>query len=428
MPPLIHIMKRGIKEATEAGAELLVLDMNTDGGRVDVTEEVIEIISDFPGRKVTFVNKRAFSAGAFISVSTEQIFMAPESVIGAAAPIMMSPGGGGAQDMPSTVEAKMTSAVAALVRARAQEYGHNLDVIEAMIDKTKELKIDDEVLSEKGEILTLTNREAEKEYGDPPKPLLSSGTFETLDDVLAHLGHADAPRVEIVPTGVEKLATWINAISPILMIVGIIGLYLEFKAPGFGLPGIVGIFALLLFFFGSHIGGLSGLEWMAVFLLGLILVAAEIFVFPGTLILGLSGSVLIFISLVMALVYEGPSAPTIPALPDLRGPLREVGLSLITTFVLMIVLARLLPKTPFHSKLVSQTASGMDSVAESNNTQNGLIGSEGTSASPLMPGGRAMFGDRLIDVTTSGEPIPSGEKVRIVKFQAGTAVVERLPA
>ena len=214
MPPLIHIMKRGIKEATEAGAELLVLDMNTDGGRVDVTEEVIEIISDFPGRKVTFVNKRAFSAGAFISVSTEQIFMAPESVIGAAAPIMMSPGGGGAQDMPSTVEAKMTSAVAALVRARAQEYGHNLDVIEAMIDKTKELKIDDEVLSEKGEILTLTNREAEKEYGDPPKPLLSSGTFETLDDVLAHLGHADAPRVEIVPTGVEKLATWINAISP----------------------------------------------------------------------------------------------------------------------------------------------------------------------------------------------------------------------
>ena len=167
---------------------------------------------------------------------------------------------------------------------------------------------------------------------------------------------------------------------------------------------------------------------MAVFLLGLILVAAEIFVFPGTMILGLAGSVLIFISLVMALVYEGPSAPTIPALPDLRGPLREVGLSLMTTFVLMIVLARLLPKTPFHSKLVSQTASGMDSVAESNESQNAMIGSEGTSASPLMPGGRAMFGDRLIDVTTSGEPIPYGEKVRIVKFVAGTAVVERLPA
>ena len=427
MPPLIHLVKRGIDEATEAGADLLVLDMNTDGGRVDVTEEIIGIISDFPGRKITYVNRRAFSAGAFISVATEQIYMSPESVIGAAAPIMMSPGGGSAQDMPSTVEAKMTSAVAALVRARAQEYGYNLEVIEAMIDKGKEMIIDGETLVEKGEILTLTNREAEKEYGDPATPLLSSGTFETLDDLIVHLGFAEATRVEITPTGAEKLASWINAISPVLMIIGILGIYLEFKTPGFGFPGIVGILALLLFFLGSHIGGLSGIEWMAVFFLGLILVAIELFVFPGTMILGLTGSALILVSLVMALVYEGPSAPTIPAFPDLRGPLREVGFSFFVTFILMIVLAKILPKTPFYSRLVSQTASGMQTVKKDQQEEANLVDSEGRSSSPLMPGGKAYFGDRLLDVTTQGEYLEKGQKVRIIRFSAGTAIVEKLP-
>ncbi len=114
--------------------------MNTDGGRVDVTEEIIQIISKFKGVTVTYVNDRAFSAGAFIAVATQKIYMAPQSVIGAAAPILMSPTGSGAEKMPDTVEAKMTSAVRALVRTQAEKNGHNIDVIEAMIDKTKALE------------------------------------------------------------------------------------------------------------------------------------------------------------------------------------------------------------------------------------------------------------------------------------------------
>ena len=223
MPPLVYVVRRGVKEAMEANAEALILDMNTDGGRVDVTEEIIEIISKFKGTTATYVNDRAFSAGAFISVATQKIFMAPQSVIGAAAPIMMSPGGTGVEKMPDTVEAKMTSAVRALVRTQAEKNGHNIDVIEAMIDKTKELKIDDEVLNKEGNILTLTDRQAAKEYGNPPKPLLSSGTVESLEALLAQLGYAGAQRVEIKPTGAEKLGIWINTIAPLLLIIGIVG-------------------------------------------------------------------------------------------------------------------------------------------------------------------------------------------------------------
>src|SRR5688572_7623943 len=106
MPPLVYLVRRGVKEAMEANADLLVLDMETNGGRVDTTREIIGILNEFKGDTVTYVNKDAFSAGAFIAVATRKIYMAPESVIGAAAPIMVAPGGGGAEAIPDTLEKK----------------------------------------------------------------------------------------------------------------------------------------------------------------------------------------------------------------------------------------------------------------------------------------------------------------------------------
>src|SRR6266496_2597860 len=92
MPPLVYLVRRGVKEAMQAKADLLVLDMKTNGGRVDTTRKIIEILGQFKGDTITYVNNDAFSAGAFISVSTRKIYMAPGSVIGAAAPIVLSPG------------------------------------------------------------------------------------------------------------------------------------------------------------------------------------------------------------------------------------------------------------------------------------------------------------------------------------------------
>ena len=106
MPPLTYLVRRGVKEAIASKADCLILDMDTNGGRVDVTQEIIQIITKFKGRKVTYINTKAFSAGAFISVATNEIYMSPVSVIGAAAPIMVSPGGG-ASEMPNTMEAIM---------------------------------------------------------------------------------------------------------------------------------------------------------------------------------------------------------------------------------------------------------------------------------------------------------------------------------
>src|ERR1043166_9310122 len=426
MPPLVYLVRRGVKEAMQAKADLLVLDMKTNGGRVDTTREIIEILGQFKGDTATYVNKDAFSAGAFISVSTKKIYMAPSSVIGAAAPIVLSPGGEGVEKTPDTYEKKMTSAVRAIVRTSAEKNGYNIAVVEAMIDKTKGLTIDGQVIAKEGEILTLTNTEAEKQYGHPPKPLLSSGTVESLDMLLEELGYGDATRHYIKPTGAEKLATWLNLISPLLLVIGVLGIYIEFKMPGVALPGIIGVIAFALYFFGGYIAGLSGMEWIVVFIIGLALVVVEIFVYPGTLAIGLLGVGLMLVALIMAMVDIYPGMPSMPTLLQLRLPIQNILYAMAGGAVAIILLSRFLPKTPVYRKIVSQSASGMKTELVFEKQKANLHGRIGVAISPLRPGGKAQFGDDVIDVISQGDLVEAGAKVRIISYSGTEAVVEVL--
>ena len=423
MPPLVYVVRRGVKEAMEAKADLLVLDMETNGGRVDVTEEIIGILAKFPGKTATFVNKKAFSAGAFIAFATQKIFMAPQSVIGAAAPVMTAPGGG-VQEIGGTMEIKTSSAISALVRANAEKNGHNPKVADAMVKKTTKLVIDDQVINKEGDILTLTNVEAAREYGEPAKPLLSAGTVESLEAVLKRLNLAGAAVTHIAPSGVEKLGSWVNAIAPILLIIGIAGIYIEFKTPGFGLPGIIGITAFAIYFFGGYVAGLTGLEWVALFIVGLALVALELFFFPGTLLLGLTGFGLIFVSLVMAMVDRYPGMSGLPTLPELSMPLNDLAIAFVGAIVVILVLSRVLPKTSLYPALVSQGASGVQSDAVLTATHHQRLGWEGIALSPLRPGGKAKFSEEILDVVSEGDLIEKGRKVRIIGNSGHEAVVE----
>lgn len=422
MPPMTYLVRRGVKEAMKAGADTLVLDMDTNGGRLDSTEEILESLSQFKGRTLTYVNRKAFSAGAFIAVATQKIYMAPQSVIGAAAPIMLAPGGG-VQDLPETYQAKMNSAVRALVRTKAQKNGYNIDVVEAMIDKSREVKLDGKNINEKGQILTLTDTEAAKEYGSPPKPLLSSGTAESLEKLLGQLGFPAAARVVVEPTGAERIASWLTAISPLLLLVGVIGIYIEMKTPGFGLPGIVGIAAFLVYFLGGYVAGLSGLEWLLFFFLGLTCFILELFVFTGTLALGAAGALLMLASLVMAMVDWYPGMPRIPRFGQMESSLLNVFIALALSAVIIALLSRFFLTTPLFHRLVSETASGSRADARIVADQSTRLGQIGTTTSPLRPGGKARFGADILDVISEGEMIPQGAAVRIVGFSGREPVV-----
>ena len=177
---ILYIIRRGIKEAIDQKADVVILDMKTPGGALNTTLEIMEAIAKFPGTTITFINDEAISAGAFISATTDEIWFAPGGIIGAAAPVSM-----GGQDVEATMRQKVVSYLKARIRSSSEGKGYRGEVISAMIDADYLLKIDDTLIKDKGELLSLTATEAAKVYGDPPKPLLSAGTARSIDDLLA---------------------------------------------------------------------------------------------------------------------------------------------------------------------------------------------------------------------------------------------------
>jgi len=437
MPPILYVIRRGVKEAMAAKADCLILDMETNGGRVDITEEIFDIIGKFSGETVTYVNKDAYSAGAFIAVATQKIYMAPQSVIGAAAPIMISPTGG-VSEMPSTMEVKMNSAIRAKIRTQAEKNGYAVDVVEAMVDKTKKLERDGKIICEEGDILTLTNLEAEAKYGEAQTRMLSSGTVESIDALILELFHAGAQRVDVAPLGVEELGTWINAISPILLLIGIIGLYIEFKTAGFGVFGAVGIAALVLYLFGGYVSGMAGIEWVGIFVVGVALVAVELFLLPGTIFIGLIGVVCMFVALVMGMtdLYPfragegeggGGVVPQVEGIdfvmPDFSRPIRDLLIAFALSVPIIWALAKYLPQTALFAAFTSSAASGVESVAAVAAEVESRLGQAGTSTTPLNPGGKAMFGDALCNVITQGEMIAAGTPVKVIGHRGSDLLV-----
>ena len=439
MPPILYVIRRGVKDAMEAEADCLILDMETNGGRVDITEDIFDIIGKFRGETVTYVNKDAYSAGAFIAVATQKIYMAPQSVIGAAAPIMMGPTGG-VSEMPSTMEVKINSAIRAKVRTQAEKNGYAVDVIEAMVDKTKKLERDEKIICQEGDILTLTNLEAEAKYGEAKTPLLSSGTVESIDALINELGYTGAQRVDVEPLGAEELGTWINAISPLLLLIGIIGLYIEFKTPGFGVFGAVGIAALVVYFFGGYVSGLAGIEWVGVFVLGVVLVALELFLLSGTLIIGMVGVVCMLVALVMGMTDIYPNMPWFPtgegggegvpqvegidfALPDFSKPIRDLTIAFVLSIPVIWALVKYLPHTSFFASFASEAASGVESVAAVAAEVDSRLGQVGEATTPLHPGGKAMFGDDMCTVVTQGEMIAVGAQVKVIGHRGNDLLV-----
>lgn len=423
MPPLTYIVRRGVKEAMAAKADILVIDMNTNGGRLDVTEEIMEILDKFEGKIITYVNEKAISAGAIISFATDRIYMSPKGLIGDAAPVF---GGGG--EIPETAAEKAKSFLTARLRAYAEENGHNSEVADAMIRMEKELVIDGEVLCEEGELLTLTSTEAAKEYGDPKQYLLSAGTVESLDKLLETIGAEKAERVNVEATGAEKVARWINMIAPLLMMVGLAGLYIEYKTPGFGVFGIVGILAFLIYFFGGYVAGLSGAEWLVVFFVGVALIAVELFVLPGTIFIGLGGFALIVMSLIMAGVDMYPDMPAVPSFAtvgeSLHRSLQNMIMGFLGGILACYALSKWLPKSQYYSAVVSTGVSGVESVIEIEEEKQSRVGQVGEALSQLRPGGKAQFGDEIIDVISAGEILEAGTRVKIIRHSGSDPVVE----
>jgi membrane-bound serine protease (ClpP class) len=418
-PALLYVIRRGVAEAAKADADAIIFTMNTPGGRVDVTRDILEIIREIDVPVYTFVERDAYSAGAIIALATPKIYMAPGSVIGAATPILMGPTGG-VQDLNDDVGEKMKSGVAAMVRAAAEQGGHSPELAEAMVRREAEYKIGTNVISKAGELLTLTASEAEG--------ILSEGTVENLDAMLEAIGLPGAEIKKLDVTPAEKLARIIAALAPILLMIGLGGIYLEIKTPGFGLPGITGAAALVLFFFGHHIAGLAGMEDVVIFIIGFALLFTEVFITPGFGVLGISGVLLILVSLINAMSWQVPGE----ILPSVSGggatiqrAVINLALGMTGTVILAAAAGRFLPKSRAMRPLVLSQSTDKESGFTAAHDHSELLGKTGTAEMNLHPAGRALIDGERINVITRGEFIEKGSAVKVTEAHGSRIVVEK---
>jgi len=397
---LAPFIERSIADAERAGALAVILDMDTPGGRVDAAERIADAIADAEIPVYTYVNRRAFSAGALISLATNRIYMRPGSVIGAATPV----DGSGTK-----ASEKIVSAMRSEMRALAEARGLDPTVAEAMVDESIEIT---GVVAE-GKLLTLTTEEA-----------VTVGYAEQVDDLAALLEIVGASGAEVIETSVnwaERIVRLLShpVIAPFLLSLGFLGLLIEIKTPGLGLAGAAGLLSLSLFF-GSHlIIGLAGMEELLLIGAGAVLVAVEIFVIPGFGLFGALGGAGILAGLYMSLVGDA----------NLTADLTTAGWILSTTLAIILVtgwaILKRLPHSDrlFRSRIFLASSTDRDAGFESALPRPELVGSEGVAITDLRPSGTGLFQEERLDVVSESEWIEEGTPIRVVSSEGYRHVV-----
>lgn len=431
----LYVLRRGLKEAIAKEADMVLLDMDTPGGRVDVTLEMMEMLARFEGITGTYVNPDAISAGSFIAAATREIYFAPTGKMGASAVIQ-----GGGQEVPETARQKIESYLRANIRALTEDYPYRADVIRAMLDADFVLEIEGEVIKPAGELLTLTASEAVREYGDPPQKLLGEGIFGSVEELMDdRFGAGNYTIRSFELTYSESLAKWLNAVAPGLMGLGMLLLFIEFKTPGFGIFGIAGLALIGIFFASQYIAGLAGNEPILFFILGVALVLVEILLFPGTIFFAATGLLLMFCSMVWAMVDYWPGEDFTFTTGALVQPLLSVLIAMFIALAGAVVVSRFFPGSRLERSLVLGTAvgggrgdpdphpgGGAAAARGRPEDRAALVGQTGTAVSDLFPSGRVEIGGKRYEARAALGMIRHGAPVRVVRPGDFALVVEEV--
>ncbi len=399
-------VQRVLRDAERDSVNTVVLEINTFGGRVDAAILVRDALLSSSVPTVAFINRRAISAGALIALATGTIAMTDGATIGAATPVQ---GGGTGEAKP--VEEKTVSYVRKEFRATAESRGRPLLIAEAMVDSDVSIN----GLIEKGKLLTLTTEEAmANEVAE-----IRAGTLPVL---LEQLGLADAEIQRAEVNWAESFVRLLTnpVVSSLLLSVGLLGILVEIRTPGVGLPGIAGLTSLALFLGGHWIVQLAGFEELLLVIVGLVLVVVEVLVIPGFGIAGVAGIIALLAGVTMSMFGEGASIDVI------GNALTRVAISLFMAIGFALVLLRAMTKTPFGKRLVLETDmdahEGWESTPE---TDHQLLGVVGRTITQLRPAGLADLGGSRVDVVSDGELIDPGTEIIVTRVDGNRVVVRR---
>ncbi|TNF30784.1 MAG: nodulation protein NfeD [Bacteroidetes bacterium] len=408
-PPIWRKMQKAFEEAEAWNADLILLHMNTYGGMVIHADSMRTKILNSEIPVWVFIDNNAASAGALISIACDSIYMRKGANIGAATVVDQT-----GSEMPDKYQSYMRSTM----RSTAEAKGRNPDIAQAMVDES--IKVDGVIDS--GKVLTFTATEA-MQHG------FCEGMHETVDELLKANGYEQYELKSFVASGLETFIGWMvhPAVSGILIMIIIGGIYFELQTPGVGFPLAAAIIAALLYFTPLYLEGLAENWEVILFLAGLALLGVEIFVIPGFGVAGVSGIALIVSALVLSMIGNVGFDFEMTMPTQIINAFLTVILATVGGFFGSIYLAkRFLSTSMMSSVVLSSVQNASDGYIGVNITERELVGKQGVAHTVLRPSGKVMIGDEIYDATALIGFIEKGDAVQVVKYETAQLFVKKV--
>ncbi|MFZ2146849.1 MAG: NfeD family protein [Sedimentisphaerales bacterium] len=458
---LYKSIQRRTQTALDEGAEYLIYEIGTYGGILQSADDISKYFILDIGKKahtVAYITTEAISAGAMISVSCQDIIMRENTTIGDCAPIVL----GG--KLEGVEREKVESFTRAAFMRAAEANGYPEALLKAMVTmQTKVYRVknlqtgkseffeseqlpkdpnkydidNQELIVKEDELLTLTASKA-LEYGIARAQVKNrAGALEFLAkrDGVSFVGE---PMV-LKTIWSEEMVRWLNspAVMAVLVMLALLGVYIEFNTPGVGLPGLVAVICFTIIIGSKYLVGLANWVEVALFILGILLLLVEFLILPGFGIAGFSGIVCILAGLFGMLIKNPPDKLPWPqdaiAWSDFTWGVVGLSLGFVGFVVLAWLLSKYLPRIQFLSGLILAPAVPRQSgeiplsmtTSPESKTASINVGDTGEAVSKLRPTGKAKFGDAIVDVVAEAEFLDKGAKVEIIEIHGNRVVVKK---
>lgn len=399
-----------LKKSDKIKADIIVIDMNTYGGSLTDAKDIGDRLLAYKKPIWVFVNPNAASAGALISISCDSIYMSPGASIGAAT--VVDANGEKAID-------KYQSYMRAYMRTAATTNHRDPSIAEGMVDES--IKIDS--IKDEGKIITFSTPEAIK-YG------YCEGMAESIDDILKKNKLADASIVHFELSNVDEIIDFFMNpfISGILILVILGGLYFELQTPGVGFPGAAALIALILYLVPYYINGLAENWEVIAFIIGVVLLALEIFVIPGFGIAGISGILLTVGSLILMMLNNDLFDFEFVKMRDIMTATIAALAGLIGGFILLFIgSAKIANSKAFQRMALTDTQQRTQGYTANFNKEI-MKGKKGIAFTVLRPSGKVMIDNLIYDAFTKGNYVEQGKPIEVVDDEGSTLRVKEIEA
>jgi membrane-bound serine protease (ClpP class) len=405
-PPVQRKTHNAFEEARKLKADLILIHMNTYGGMLDAADSIRTTIlrSEIP--VFVFIDNNAASAGALISIACDSIYMTHGANIGAATVVDQT-----GKPLPDKYQSYMRS----MMRSTAESSGRDPDIAQAMVDP----RVYIENVIDTGQVLTFTATEAMDHN-------FCEGIAESVEEVLEIANIGDYEMIVQKLSAIDKIIHFLISpyISGILIMLIIGGIYFELQSPGIGFPLAASIVAALLYFAPLYLEGLAEHWEILLFIVGVILIAIEIFVAPGFGVPGIAGIVFILAGLTLSMTGNIGFDFTGVALGGLIKSFFIVVIAMFTSLILSLYLSKkVFTSTIFGHLALDSVQKQDDGFTSSDANYKSMIGMKGIAYTVLRPAGKVKIGDKIYDATAVTGLISKETPIEVISYQTSQLFV-----